>query len=381
MTLPITFIEATEVWLELSSTSLESRFSSAGSAWNATLNQSCLEAILAWLQEDYEANPRPFPNLAALPSYWEFVNGTPIEMNNTRFLIVPSEAMDLSEMRIPQEWVDIPNWIADYYLAVQVNPDDESLRIWGYTTHKNLKDKGNYNRSDRTYSLSQANLIPDINILWVSQELCPSEETRAAVSPLPNLSLERANNLLERLGNSDLMLPRLVLSFEDWGALLSHSGWRKQLYQRRIGQSPWSILDWLQQGVSEFAQQFGWQKMEMQPSLIGARGIEEATTSSLIIRQLSIAGQPYELRIIPSGNQEENVWRFELRSSLASGLIPGGFKLRLLTEDLQPFENNEDTAEAAVELLYVEVALESGEGLVWEVEPIPNNYEREILRF
>jgi len=24
---------------------------------------------------------------------------------------------------VPQEWVDIPEWAADYYLAVQVNPD------------------------------------------------------------------------------------------------------------------------------------------------------------------------------------------------------------------------------------------------------------------
>jgi len=27
---------------------------------------------------------------------------------------------------VPQEWVDIPEWAADYYLAVQVNPDSGS---------------------------------------------------------------------------------------------------------------------------------------------------------------------------------------------------------------------------------------------------------------
>ncbi|KST65677.1 DUF1822 family protein [Mastigocoleus testarum] len=56
-----------------------------------------------------------------------------------------------------------------------------------------------------------------------------------------------------------------------------------------------------------------------------------------------------------------------------------GFTLRLLTEDLQLFENNQDTATSPVEMLYLEVVLESGEGLVWETEPISDDWEREIL--
>ena len=91
----------------------------------------------------------------------------------------------------------------------------------------------------------------------------------------------------------------------------------------------------------------------------------------------AIAGQRHELQIIPL---EEGVWRFELWNS-SGDRIPGGFKLRLLTEHLQPFDNNEDVATTAVDQLYVEVAIAPGEGLVWEIEPIPENYEREILRF
>jgi len=37
---------------------------------------------------------------------------------------------DLTKRMVPQEWVDIPEWAADYYLAVQVNPDSGWLRIW-----------------------------------------------------------------------------------------------------------------------------------------------------------------------------------------------------------------------------------------------------------
>jgi hypothetical protein len=81
------------------------------------------------------------------------------------------------------------------------------------------------------------------------------------------------------------------------------------------------------------------------------------------------------------GDAEANIWRFELRNTALAGAIPGGFKLKLLTEDLQPFENNEDVALEAVDRLYVEVAVAPGEGLVWEVEPSPENCDREILRF
>ena len=64
-------------------------------------------------------------------------------------------------------------------------------------------------------------------------------------------------------------------------------------------------------------------------------------------------------------------WRFELRNAAISAAIPGGFKLRLLTEDLQPFPNNEDVATTAVEQLYMEVALETGESIVWETRSPP----------
>ena len=50
--------------------------------------------------------------------------------------------------------------------------------------------------------------------------------------------------------------------------------------------------------------------------------------------------------------------RFELRNLTVGAAIPRGFKLRLLTEDLQPFPNNEDIPITAGKQLYVEIALE-----------------------
>lgn len=62
-------------------------------------------------------------------------------------------------------------------------------------------------------------------------------------------------------------------------------------------------------------------------------------------------------------------------------MIPVGFQLRLLTEDLQSSPNNEDIATTPVEELSVEVMLQWGEGLVWGVMPFPEEYERVISRF
>lgn len=381
------FADPTKLVLEISPTAQNQAwqhqsFSTSASCYQAYLNQICLSAILPWLQEEYDTQATPWPSAAALPSSWEVINGTAIALDATKFVLVPSETIDLSELRVPQEWVDIPRLAADYYLAVQVEPDGGWVRICGYCTHQQLKTKGSYDTSDRTYCLDEDDLIQDISVLWVAQQLCPEELTQAAIAPLPALPQQQAENLLQRLGNPAVITPRLAVPFELWGALIEHGGWQQRLYQRRLGrQEQWSILQWLQSGVSGVAQQLGWRRVEFQPSLAGARSAEQTPASAVLSRQLVIAGQFYDLRIIPQGNPESRTWRFELRNASLSDRIPGGFKLRLLTEDLQPFKNNEDTATTAVDQLYIEVALESGEGLVWEIEPVPENYDREILRF
>jgi hypothetical protein len=384
----VAFANPIELYLEISPTAQNQAwqqsqsFSTSASGYQAYLNQLCLAAVLPWLREEYEPQAHPWPNASALPSYWEVVNGIAVTVDAARFILIPSETIDLSELRVPQEWIDIPSWAADYYLAVQVEPDENWVRVWGYSTHQQLKTTGSYEASDRTYCLASDKLIQDMNILWVARQLCPDEATREAISPLTTLPLAQAENLLQRLGNPAITTPRLAVPFELWGALLEHGGWRQHLYERRIGlPEQWSIQKWLRAGVSDFAQQIGWGRIEFQQGFIGVKGAEPTDVEAVLSRRLLIAGQQYELRVLAQGNLEEPIWRFELRNSSTGGLIPGGFKLRLLTEDLQAFENNEDVALTAQEQLYIDVSLAPREGLVWETEPLPENYDREILRF
>ncbi|MDF5720160.1 MAG: DUF1822 family protein [Rhizonema sp. PD37] len=355
-------------------------FSNPTSLASASLNKLCLNAVLPWLQEDLAPQAKPWPSITALPSFWEFVNGTAISIDGTRFVLVPSEAMDLGEMRVAQEWVDIPSFVGDYYLAVQVEPDDGYVRIWGYCTHEQVKSQGSYDSSDRTYSVDNVDMINDISVLMVAQQFCQEETTRRVVPSLPTLLPVQAQNLISRLQTSHIT-PRLEIPFQLWGALIEHGGWRQSLYQRRLGlQEQWSILEWVESGVSQFARSLGWGSLSLQLSGAGVRSVEEIQSRVAMSRQLMIAGQLYDLTITAQ-NEGESTWHFELRNATVGAAIPGGFKLRLLTEDLQPFPNNEDVATTAVELLFVDVALQPGEGIVWEIEPLPENYDREILRF
>lgn len=380
-----TFPEPKQIWLELSTTTLEQAWEQSQSwttpyrRWQTYVNLICLGAILPWLREEFDAKASAALSLADLRSCWEMVDGTAINLDGMRVVVIASEDIDLSELRIPQEWVDIPTWLGDYYLAVQINPDDGWLRIWGYCTHEQLKQNGTYEPTNRTYCLGESELINDLNALGVARKLCPDEVTQVAVDPLPILHLAQAENLLQRLGNTAVIAPRLAIPFALWGALLSHGGWRKRLYQLRLGNSEqWLVKQWLTQGITPFATHLGWQRLTWQTNLVGARGDETTPNQAMLSRQLIIAGQKYELRVLSQGEQ---VWRFELHNTSPGGRIPGGFKLRLLTEDLQPFANNEAVANRAIDLLYIEVKLAPGEGLVWETEPVSANYDREILRF
>jgi hypothetical protein len=378
-----TFANSTDLILEIPETTPRHQdFSHPSSDYQAYLNQLCLNAVLPWLQEEFTPQAKVWPTTTALSSFWELVNGTAITVDATRFILIPSESIDASELRVPQEWVDLPSWLGDYYLAVQVEPDAGYVRVWGYCTHAQLKNKASYDAGDRTYFLDIAELITDISILAVAREFCTAEPTRTAVAAIPTLPQAQAQNLIDRLGKPEVITPRLAVPFQLWGGLIEHGGWRQNLYEKRIGlPQQRSVLQWVQSGVSQLAQNIGWQRWNLELSADGARSVEDRQTEVNISRRLAIAGQLYELTITPQGEPDAPYWRFQLHNATVGADIPGGFKLRLLTEDLQPFPNNEDIATTAVEQLYVEVALEPGEGIVWEIEPLPENYDREILKF
>jgi hypothetical protein len=234
------------------------KFSGEVSRWNAYLNSLCLKCLVPWLEAEREAEIIVPPE-AELASIWEVVNGTPITVDNNSVVVVPVEAIALEEFRVPQEWVDIPQWVANYYLAVEINADDGWLKVCGYATHEMLKTQGVYDQSDRSYSLDKADLVENLDVMWVAMELCPDE--KLPVASLPALGANRVENLLTKLSQNFGHSPRLEVGFPYWGALLENPVWRQELYRRRsagvVSRALTSLSNWYKDAIEP-----GWQTME-----------------------------------------------------------------------------------------------------------------------
>ena len=235
-----------------------------GDRWQAYLNQSSYDTTQQWLQEKYPHEitlASPTSDESSRAKFWAMVSGSAINLGNLRLILIPIEAMDKQEFRVPQEWIDLPSWIGDYYLAIEV--DEQWINIWGYTTHQALKSQGYYDPVDRTYSLSGDALIQDIKVLWVMHQLA-AEPTRATVPSLPSLTDAQIDRLVHQLENP-ILPPRLAVPFAEWGALVESEAGRDRLYQsryrsQRLGESTQAIVDlscWFQ-NVAEV----GWQSIE-----------------------------------------------------------------------------------------------------------------------
>ncbi|MEM9214198.1 MAG: DUF1822 family protein [Cyanobacteria bacterium P01_F01_bin.150] len=226
-----------DIWVEIDDTDqeqlwqqMQAEYPRSASRWQAYINQLCLSGVMPWLLEQEDLQQQTYDTLEM-----NGIAGTAVRFESDQFILMPSEAIDRSELRVPQEWVDIPNWVGDYYLAVQVNPDEGWVKMWGYTTHQTLKQQGSYDESDRTYSLDGDGLTTNIALLMVTRELCPDEATQVALgsvaSLFASLSSTQVNALIEQLSQPGVLVPRLELSFETWGALLANDEWRSRLSQ------------------------------------------------------------------------------------------------------------------------------------------------------
>lgn len=228
------------------------------SCWNVYINRVCLYTLLDFIQYD-APQARIWLDVDNMPSMWDVVNGSAIIIDKTKLVIIPSEAID-DELEVPQEWVDIPSWVGDYYIGVQFRREDNCLRVWGYTTHQELKNNINYDPDDRVYRMDGSHLTCDMDTLWVRYQCYPEASTRADVSPLAKLSATQAKNLIARLSDAADVFARLSVPFVTWGALLKNENWRSSLYATRqrgaIYQST-RLSEWLQGKFSNI-----WQTIE-----------------------------------------------------------------------------------------------------------------------
>lgn len=209
-------------------------YATPSSRWLAYINQISNYAFVNWIKTEYEEQATLWNTSANIPGFGEFVNGTAILLNEKRVVLIPSEAIiNDNELEVPQEWVDIPSWTAEYYIAVQVQPDDGKVRFWGYTTHKELKELAFYDSADRNYRMDARHLTLDMDAFGIAYQHYQPEDTKAAIPDLPKLSPTEAENLLQQLTDLKTVFPRLKVPFTKWGALLENEEYRLRLHQHR----------------------------------------------------------------------------------------------------------------------------------------------------
>lgn len=233
-------------------------YDNATARWRSYLNSLCKNTVLEYLQ-DYIKNETDLPsqNLKIwqendLSSIWNVVNGTAIELDTAKLVLIPHEENDFSEFKVPREWVDLPQWVGNYYLAVEINLSECWLRICGYTTHEQLKEIGEHDFTDETYSIAVEELTEDLTAMWMGIELFPTE--KPVVEALPVLSKAEIQDLLETFNQSNPFSPRLDVPFRKWGAFIGDDTQRKQLYQQR--QTENTVAE-ITQGISKAAVNLG----------------------------------------------------------------------------------------------------------------------------
>jgi hypothetical protein len=227
----LTFASPTQWWIPLSTEHLNraDRAAAPNSRWQAYLNALTLEGLTPWITSLTGHAPHPLaPDYAAL---WTLVPGTRLQVGEKIWVLLPSEAMDDGEFTIPQEWVDLPGWVADYYLGVQVNVEANLVRVWCYTSHAQIRALGQWSGGDRSYHLSPEQIQDDLAGLWAMQQHYPHAITQSAVAAVDPLPEHQVRELLPRLQTG--LFPRLALPFALWGALLENLQQRQQLCKIR----------------------------------------------------------------------------------------------------------------------------------------------------
>ncbi|NES22994.1 MAG: DUF1822 family protein [Symploca sp. SIO3E6] len=339
--------EQTEAWQQ----SQKQAYSNDAACWRAYQNYICLKKFEAWLttEADIQDRPKVWPEPRELSSFWELVNGSAIALGKMRLLLVPDEALNLQELCVPQEWVDIPEWATDYYLAIQQNMEERWFRVVGYATYAQLKHEGDYDPMDRTYCLAREKLIQDLNVIWLTRELSPSREL--AVEGLKALPEAEAVKLLNQLSQPSLYSPRLDVPFVEWGALIANPRWRQQLYQRRtsevqVSASATASKKWRK--LSEWAQEALAAGGQVIDELTGFSSLTPATargvTATPFKERITFGESVVELIVIfePKAEQECRV-RLKVQPTDGQTTLPPNLRLSAVDES----ETNREEVKAS----------------------------------
>jgi Protein of unknown function (DUF1822) len=333
-------IDPKTLWLEISPADIDRAtpnsqlYTNPTGVNNALLTQLCLDKFQTWLI-DREITNHVSLTANESPQIWDVVSGGAIEIDRTRIILIPSDLLDRNELRVPQEWVDLPNWLGDYYLGIQIDLESGLMNLSGFTSHRSLKQRGRYSSLDRSYSLDSELLVTDLDLLWLAAELELAERT--IVPERPSIALESALASIQELSTPSPYSPRLMLDFEAWGAIINNPNLRSQLYQTRLSRmeinrspAPIQLGAWLRQEFTN-AIANGWQNYQAVPTRAPNQAIE---LSKLVNLQIDLQQETVVLLIgiIPESSDRLRVI-VRVHPAIGSRHLPSQLQLSYIDEN------------------------------------------------
>ena len=334
----------------------QQNYQNSAAIWNDFLNRLCLQ-LLPSLQADIidEFSINLWPEENELPYIWQGVKGSAIDITTedkvtTRIVLIPTNEQDISELRVPREWLELPNWVGNYYVAVQINEDDNYLQVWGYTTYEELKEKGNYDPIDETYSVGIEKLTEDLTSMYASLELYPC--SRPHLDSVYTIQGEKIAEIIKQLQSTTMALPRLDISFQQWGAIMDNPDLRKSLKQSTLGnevvtnnaedtvnQQVVNLLQWFEKSVVA-----GWQTLE---NFIDSDNLNLAysyrrgnsASDSTLVERVKLIDVPINDGIqslalaifLHQISPEKFTLKFKLHTTEEKSLLPATIKLQMLS--------------------------------------------------
>ncbi len=198
-----------------------------------------------------------FPTQASYqPLISREIDGFCLSIAGVRVAFIPSNSIDLASFEIQQEWIDLSNWAADYYVPFQIDREAHYLHLWGFISHQSIQKKADLDRILRSYEVDSADAIADLDTLWLNCELINDgslASERGEISSLAPLSTASATAAIDRLRqHRSIFSPRLVLPFAEWGAILNTPEYL-QLYAHPVGTIT-KIANWFRSQVSSIEQ-------------------------------------------------------------------------------------------------------------------------------
>ncbi|MBV6622424.1 MAG: DUF1822 family protein [Rivularia sp. (in: Bacteria)] len=346
-----------QVFLEFSQSEREKawqeiqNYDNATARWRSYLNLLSTNTVVKYLQNETELKNRNsiIWQENDLSIIWNLVNGTALELDSTRVILIPHEENDFSELRVPREWIDLPQWVGNYYLAVEINIEHCWLRICGYATHQQLKEVGKHDFTDETYSLAVEELTEDLTTMLAGIELFAMQ--KPVVETLPILSEAEIDDLFQVFQQSNqqsnLYSPRLEVPFTQWGAFINEHRLRKRLYQPQpIENTATRITQFVTNAAVDLGKWFdstfetGWQSLDaiINPEIgdlafaFRQGNNRELTVEAAKIIDLGIQLNNQSVALLIGLTQEDNnkiSVRIQLHPAAGNIYLPANIKLAL----------------------------------------------------